>query len=322
MGGMFEGATSFNGDISSWDVSSVGNMGGMFEGATSFNGDISSWDVSSITSMKSMFEGATSFNGDISSWRVSRVKRMSYMFKDATSFNGDISSWDVSSVSDVQGMFDGATSFNGDISSWDMNSVRRMASMFRDATSFNGDISSWGLINALSMAFMFEGATSFDGDISSWDVGSVTDMDGMFNNSGLSTENYDKTLIGWSQLDLQSGITLGAISTNYCNGAEARRNIIDNFGWTIADAGKDCTTASITDLEKNLFTISPNPTIDFLFISDIKKPLSISIYNLLGKEVLSSITTGSVNVKSLAKGIYVIRINEGLKEIRKKFIKN
>ena len=42
----------------------------MFYGATSFNGDISNWNVEAVTSMSYMFNGATSFNGDISNWNV------------------------------------------------------------------------------------------------------------------------------------------------------------------------------------------------------------------------------------------------------------
>ena len=43
-------------------MSNVTNMNGMFEGATAFNQNISSWDVSKVTNMESMFEGATDFN--------------------------------------------------------------------------------------------------------------------------------------------------------------------------------------------------------------------------------------------------------------------
>ena len=50
----FQGASSFNGDISSWDVSNVTND----EDASSFNGDISSWDVSNVTDMNRMFDHA------------------------------------------------------------------------------------------------------------------------------------------------------------------------------------------------------------------------------------------------------------------------
>ena len=111
MVGMFNGATSFNGDISRWDVSSVTLMWGMFDGAQSLNIDISKWDVSGVIDMKSMFRFATSFNGDISKWDVSSVTDMSLMFYGATSFNRDISKWDVSSVKSMARMFYGTTSF-------------------------------------------------------------------------------------------------------------------------------------------------------------------------------------------------------------------
>ena len=180
MGGMFRDATSFDGDVSDWDVSGVTGMNGMFDGATSFDGDVSDWDVSGVRSMDNMFRGATSFDGDVSDWDVSGVRSMDNMFRGATSFDGDVSEWHVSGVRSMDNMFRGATSFDGDVLSWDVSGVTGMNAMFRDASSFDGDVSYWDVSGVTGMNAMFSGATSFDGDVSDWDVSGVTDMRAMF----------------------------------------------------------------------------------------------------------------------------------------------
>jgi surface protein len=65
---MFYDKSTFNSDISNWDVSSVKNMAEMFAYASSFNSDISRWDVSSVTNMFGMFNGASSFNQNLCPW--------------------------------------------------------------------------------------------------------------------------------------------------------------------------------------------------------------------------------------------------------------
>ena len=190
---MFADATSFNGTLSGWDVSSVTVIYNMFEGATSFNQDISGWNVSGVTDMDDMFKGATSFNQDISGWNVSGVTDMDEMFKGATSFNGTLSGWDVSSVTVIYSMFEGATSFNQDISGWDVSSVTVIYSMFEGATSFNQDISGWDVSGVTDMNSMFKGATSFNQDISGWDVSSANNMESMF----FGASDFNQNLGNW-----------------------------------------------------------------------------------------------------------------------------
>ena len=81
--------SSFNYDISSWDVSGVTHMEALFTYASSFNGDLSAWDVYGVTNMQVMFGYASSFNGDIRSWDVSSEAAHDYMFSGTTSFNND-----------------------------------------------------------------------------------------------------------------------------------------------------------------------------------------------------------------------------------------
>ena len=53
--------------------SNLTGIGWMFYGATSFNQDISNWDVSNVTDMRGMFQSATAFNQDLSQWCVSKI---------------------------------------------------------------------------------------------------------------------------------------------------------------------------------------------------------------------------------------------------------
>lgn len=129
----------------------------MFDGVTSFNQDISKWDVSSVTDMVGMFNRATSFNQDVGDWDVGSVTRMSFMFNEASAFNQDIGDWDVSSVTDMLRMFMDATAFNGDIRAWNVANVTDMTAMFTNARSFNQNLGDWYVSNVTK----FDAQTGF-----------------------------------------------------------------------------------------------------------------------------------------------------------------
>ena len=69
-------------------------------------------------------------------------------------------------------------------------------------------------------------------------------------------------------------------------------------------------------------SIYPNPTDNYLFVEGNKNPISISIYNLLGAEVIAKSATDKINVSELSKGVYIVRISDGVNQADKKFIKN
>ena len=115
-------------------------MLGVFQDASDFNQDLSTWDVSAVTDMRHMFAGASAFNKGLSKWDVSKVTDMWFMFYGASAFNQDLSKWDVSAVTDMSDMFFGASAFSQELCgvAW-VNSKADKSGMFTDCP---GSISS------------------------------------------------------------------------------------------------------------------------------------------------------------------------------------
>ncbi|MBC6425983.1 MAG: BspA family leucine-rich repeat surface protein, partial [Ekhidna sp.] len=112
-----------------------------------------------------------------------------------------------------------------------LSGVTDMFGMFQES-SFNGDLSKWDISKVTNMESMFQ-SSDFNGDLSKWDISSVTNITNMFNNNtSMSSENYDKLLIGWSTLDTNAGetkipenITFSAPGEYSCAGAGARNKL-------------------------------------------------------------------------------------------------
>ncbi len=239
---MFSGCLSLNESIDHWNVSTITNLSFMFDAASSFNQPLSSWDVSNVTGMYATLRG-TSFNQDISSWNVSNVQGFGYMFAGAVVFNQPLGSWNMSSAISLGGMFVGASAFNQDISNWDVSNVQSIGALFQDASSFNQDISNWDVSNVIytydngAWRGPFDNASSFNQSLATWDISKMIDMTDFFNGSGLSAANYDATLEGWARLDpgetqIPTSLNLGATGLEFCEGADARQRLIDDYGWT------------------------------------------------------------------------------------------
>ncbi|CAB9515558.1 (Lipo)protein [Seminavis robusta] len=158
------------GSIADWSTWQVTDMAHLFQGAASFDDDISQWDVSSVTDMNHIFAGCQQFNGNLSQWNVQYVTDFSYAFAGASNFTaGDSSSlghWDTSSAITMEHMFVGASSFIGDgIASWNVRSVTSLQGMLSHAASFNQDVNSWDMSNVVQTNELFLGASALNQQI-------------------------------------------------------------------------------------------------------------------------------------------------------------
>jgi surface protein len=121
--GIFSFCTSFdNGgnpdNIGLWNLRNTPAPAGqlftldnMFNNCSSFNGNVSPWDVSNVRAFGSMFNGCSSFNQDLSQWDFSGLAIGScnsasiiYFLRGATAFNQDISNWDLTGAGGLNGL--------------------------------------------------------------------------------------------------------------------------------------------------------------------------------------------------------------------------
>ena len=213
-------------DVSAWGPLRFGNSGGYFHGADNLT--ISATDAPDLTG----------------------VTDMSSAFLGATAMTGDLSGWDVSGVTDMTSMFRGAEAFDADLSGWNVGSVTSMASMFRGAVAFNTDIGNWDVADVTNMASMFRGATGFEQDLGEWDVTKVFDMADMFTGTGLSLDNYDALLLGWSARALEPGVDFSA-GDSYYNptvAGDAHDTLTGEYDWNVIDAGP----AAVPSMPRNV----------------------------------------------------------------------
>ena len=208
--------------------------------------------------------------------------------------------WDMSNVTNLNLFFKHYDDFNADISNWDVSSVTTMELMFKGAEDFNQDISNWDVSSVTNMGNMFSYGV-FNQDIGSWDVSSVTEMEYMFYGG-----DFDKDISSWCVTNITSEpfrFSSLVLIPSY-----------RPFWGT-------CPSLGIDDLNQLDISIYPNPTSDKLYIDGLVIQ-DVVIYSVLGKEVVKISNQNSIDVSSLSKGVYFIKVSDGVNSSTKKFIKN
>ena len=117
-----------------------------------------------------------------------------------------------------------------------------------------------------------------------------------------------------SNINISGNITIEITRS----GSEEDRVIIDDLTWTCF--------STLSTLDKNLETLKmyPNPTNGNILYFKYSEELVVNIYNVLGKLIATEKIDNNndqINISSLSKGIYLVKINSENHFITKKLIK-
>lgn len=245
---------------------------------------VEQWGTNKWTSMENAFHRCQNLKivaSDIPD--LSNVTKLNSMFINCRELEGtNLSNWDVSTIEEVNSMFSGASSFNADITNWNVSNIRDFRNMFLTAASFNQNLGNWDISNA-------------------------TNMGSMLRSSGLSVENYDATLIGWSTLNIgetqiPANISLGANTLKYCEGITARNTLTSApYNWNVNDNGAGC------DFSEGFITTWKTTTAN----ESITIPTAGNGYNYLvdwGDGTIESGNTGNASHVYTNAGVYIVKI--------------
>jgi surface protein len=199
-------ATTFNQNLSSWNVSRVTAMNLMFSrsgAALPFNNgslinDASNtltWNAPNCINFSGMFVFSTAFNQpipflvDTSGIALPAGCNLTSMFQNAARFNRNLNTWNVSRVTNMTLMFSGTIFNNGDISgnstqplTWYAPNCNTFSTMFNAVSAFNQplpylvDTSGNTDPSGCSLNAMFQQATRFNQNLNTWNVSRATSI--------------------------------------------------------------------------------------------------------------------------------------------------
>jgi len=149
------------------------------------------------------------------------------------------------------------------IENWDVSNITDFTLTFQANNEtqqkdlLNPNVENWNVSNTEIFNGTFSGLLNFDRNLANWDITNVTNFNNfLLGTTGLSTPNYNATLIGWEatlQASFPNGvgytpsisIDFGGSQYSSADAIIARDSLINNFGWTITDGGFDEASATL-----------------------------------------------------------------------------
>ena len=122
----------------------------------------------------------------------------------------------------------------------------------------------------------------------------------------------------WSTCAYETGNTLELITPDLDNSLPESWSCINENG---SPNAVNSSNLYIENIDSSLTNIFPNPVKNTLYISGDSNNYNIKVYSLLGQIVISDYNVNEVDVSSLTKGVYLIKISNENSTITKRFIK-
>lgn len=173
----------------------------------------------------SVFEGCTNLTCTAPDVPFGFTTQPSFLFNGCSSITSlDVTRWDTSAMTNIGFMFVDNTNLSDfDPSGWDVSSVTNMNSIFKNCMNLDFSLANWDLSSATNVKFIFRNQTG----------GGTT---------GISTANYDATLIGWAaNPNTPDTLTTDFGGSTYTGTsgtlASSSRATLIGKGWTITDGG-------------------------------------------------------------------------------------
>jgi hypothetical protein len=166
-------------------------------------------------------------NGSISNWDTGNITTLNFSFRETTNFNQSLNNWNVSNVTNLAGCFSISSGYNQPLNNWDVSNV----------TTF-------------SQMFFLTGASGFNQYVGGWNLRILgTNMNQIFRTSGMNTENYTDSIVGFANYVFENGAPFGVSmatqsgrtfqnsrsgGANFATAGDARTYLTTTAGWTIS----------------------------------------------------------------------------------------
>jgi len=310
----------YNNQLTSLDVSANSALGYLF----CDNNQLTSLDVSNNTALTVL---VCNFN-QLTSLDVNANPALEWLY----CYTNELTSVDVSLNTALTELDFG----NNNLTSLDVSNNTALTILYSD----NNQLTSLDVSNNTSLTELY----CFNNQLTSLDVSNNTDLINLYcgNNQLTSLDvsaNPALTVLNCitnqlTSLDVRNGNNTNFSLFDSRNNSNLTCIYVDDASystenWTDIDPAStfvnneaECALSMGDNAFELDVTIYPNPTDNYLFIEGNKNPISISIYNLLGAEVITKSNTNKIDVSELSNGVYIIKISDGIGQTDRKFIKN